>query len=158
MWWWRKNKILYTMMRVCSYMYALIIMPANSPKRTVIYGVLLWYIHIKKSAGACIIARPAFRGLRIAHSSLNEQCRSPTPICIYVTTVSVQCSYEYNMGILHTLGHLPLQCSLATVWEVAKFWNAKNKALINAFSHVCVPTPTSFPRRLRRKKRDKYRN
>ena len=66
--------------------------------------------------------------------------QSPTPICIYVTTESALCSYGYNMGILHTLGHPSLQCSLATVWEFAKFWNAKNKALTNAFfTCLCLP-------------------
>ena len=112
----------------------------------------------KKKRGASY--RNSSRIQRPSHCpyNLNEQRKKAPRRYVYICLKSIytprQC-IDTMRAINITPSYLPLQCSLAVLWEVAKFRNAKNKALINAFSYICLSPPCPPLLRLRREKRDK---
>ena len=61
-------------------------------------------VHIRKKRRESVpVARPTHRGLRIAQSCLNEQRRSPTPICIYTSHYPMRkCTGTMRVCIKHT--------------------------------------------------------
>ena len=71
--------------------------------------------------------------------------QSPTPICIYVTIIPILCSYGYNVCILHTLGHLPLQCSL-TWFRSCEVLKRQEQSVDKRLFHMSV-SPTRPPSR-----------
>ena len=103
-----------------------------------------WYIHIKKAREPVSSLIPLFEAFALPNQ-VERAMQSPTPICIYVTTESALCSYEYNMGILHTLGHLPLQCSL-TWFRSCEVLKRQEQSVDKRLFHMSV-SPTLPPSR-----------
>lgn len=121
------------------------------PRRDGVVQLSVCGIVIKKAGNRFLIARPACRGLRIAHRSLNEQ-RRIMPHAEYVVMPSV-CSrrrrcevrhYGYRMSLKHILLNEGIYCAaypLASVMKVAKFLHANRLAPSKRFFTNTHPHP-----------------
>ena len=87
-------------------------------------------VHIRKKRRESVpVARPTHRGLRIAQSCLNEQRRSPTPICIYTSHYPMRkCTGTMRVCIKHTHRASTVAMSLTS----------KNKASSKRLSTIYV--------------------
>ena len=96
-------------------------------------------VHIRKKRRESVpVARPTHRGLRIAQSCLNEQRRSPTPICIYIS-LSYAKTHRYNEGLYKTYPQGIYRCHvLDRIRSLRSFYASKNKASSKRLSTIYV--------------------
>ena len=95
-------------------------------------------VHIRKKRRESVpVARPTHRGLRIAQSCLNEQRRSPTPICIYTSHYPMR--NRYNEGLYKTYPQGIYRCHvLDRIRSLRSFYASKNKASSKRLSTIYV--------------------
>ena len=95
-------------------------------------------VHIRKKRRESVpVARPTHRGLRIAQSSLNEQRRSPTPICIYTSHYPMRkCTGTMRVCIKHTHRASTVAMSLTGLEVCEVSMRRRTKRQVNAFPYV----------------------
>ena len=97
-------------------------------------------VHIRKKRRESVpVARPTHRGLRIAQSCLNEQRRSPTPICIYTSHYPMRKrTGTMRVCIKHTHRASTVAMSLTGLEVCEVSYASKNKASSKRLSTIYV--------------------
>lgn len=108
------------------------------PEKQVIFFFL---VHIRKKRRESVpVARPTHRGLRIAQSCLNEQRRSPTPICIYTSHYPMRkCTGTMRVCIKHTHRASTVAMSLTGLEVCEVSMRRRTKRQVNAFPQYMCP-------------------
>ena len=98
-------------------------------------------VHIRKKRRESVpVARPTHRGLRIAQSCLNEQRRSPTPICIYTSHYPMRkCTGTMRVCIKHTHRASTVAMSLTGLEVCEVSMRRRTKRQVNAFPQYMCP-------------------
>ena len=115
-------------------------------------------VHIRKKRRESVpVARPTHRGLRIAQSCLNEQRRSPTPICIYTSHYPMRkCTGTMRVCIKHTHRASTVAMSLTGLEVCEVSMRRRTKRQVNAFFIYAVPRYSHLRRGFRMDTHDKY--
>lgn len=104
-------------------------------------------VHIRKKRRESVpVARPTHRGLRIAQSCLNEQRRSPTPICIYTSHYPMRKrTGTMRVCIKHTHRASTVAMSLTGLEVCEVSMRRRTKRQVNAFpQYMVVPSNRPF--------------